>query len=61
MAPALALMDQYGVNPEETLALGDSWSDRFVMGICGDAVAVDPGRKLRALAAERGWRVVAER
>ena len=54
-------MDQYGVNPEETLALGDSWSDRFVMGICGDAVAVDPGRKLRALAAERGWRVVAER
>jgi phosphoserine phosphatase len=61
VAPALALMDQYGVNPEETLALGDSWSDRFVMGICGDAVAVDPGRKLRALAAERGWRVVAER
>lgn len=61
VAPALALMDHYGVAPEETLALGDSWSDRFVMEICGSAVAVDPGRRLAALAAEKGWETVAGR
>lgn len=61
VAPALALMDQYGVSPEETLAIGDSWSDRHVMDICGSAIAVDPGRKLSKLSLERGWEILAER
>lgn len=61
VAPALAMMDQFGVHPEETLAVGDSWADRFVMRICGDAVAVDPGRKLEKLAIQRGWRILAPR
>lgn len=61
IAPAIALMDQYDVNPEETLAIGDSWSDRHVMGICGKAIAVDPGGKLTKLALERGWEILAGR
>lgn len=58
VALALALMDQYKVLPEESIALGDSWSDRFVMQVCGGAVAVDPGRKLMRIAEERGWKVI---
>ncbi len=61
VAPALALMEQYGAAPEECLALGDSWADRFVMELCGEAVAVDPGGKLAALADARGWRVIERR
>jgi len=61
VAPALALMDQHGVSPEETLAIGDSWSDRHIMDICGAAVAVDPGGKLTKLARERGWKIFAGR
>jgi len=58
VAPALALMNQFNASPRETVAVGDAWSDRFVMDICGDAVAVDPGRKLLKRARERGWRII---
>lgn len=59
VAPALALMDQFKISPEETVALGDSWSDRFVMDVCGGAVVVDPGKRLAKLAGERGWEILA--
>jgi len=60
VAPAIALMDHFRVKPEETMALGDSWSDRFVMNVCGEAMAVDPGGRLARLAAERGWGILAD-
>lgn len=61
VAPALALMDHFQVRPEDTLAIGDSWSDRFVMDLCGEAVAVDPGGRLAKLAVEKGWGIIARR
>lgn len=56
--PAIALLEQFRFAPDEALAIGDSWADRFVMQFCGDAVAVDPGRKLSKLAVEKGWRII---
>ncbi len=46
-----------GVDPGRCAAAGDSWSDRFVLEMCGCRVAVCPDRKLRRLAERRGWRV----
>jgi HAD superfamily hydrolase (TIGR01490 family) len=39
-------------------AYGDSYEDRFMLEAVGHPVAVNPDRKLRRLAAERGWRIV---
>ncbi|HOF66764.1 MAG TPA: HAD-IB family phosphatase [Candidatus Fermentibacter daniensis] len=47
-----------GVPPRDCVAYGDSWGDRHVMGFCGRAVAVRPGRRLARLARERGWRIL---
>jgi HAD superfamily phosphoserine phosphatase-like hydrolase len=43
------------VDPAEAAALGDSWSDRHILRLCGLPVAVCPDRRLRRLAAEEGW------
>lgn len=53
-----ALLEHFGLDWSDSMALGDSWSDRYVMDRCGDAVAVDPGRRLRKLAGKKGWRVI---
>ncbi|NOQ21317.1 MAG: HAD-IB family phosphatase [Candidatus Aegiribacteria sp.] len=47
-----------GVKPENCVAAGDSWADRFIMSECGCSVAVCPDRKLRKLAVSRKWRIV---
>jgi phosphoserine phosphatase len=47
-----------GFDPAGCLAICDSWSDRHLMMLCGGGVAVCPDRKLRRLAAERGWDVI---
>jgi HAD superfamily phosphoserine phosphatase-like hydrolase len=59
--PALAIMDQFGVDASEVLAIGDSWADRFILQLCGSAVVVHPGRKLRKLALKNGWRIMENR
>lgn len=49
-----------GLDPARCVAYGDSWSDRHLMTACADAVAVNPGRRLRRLAGGRGWRILEE-
>jgi len=53
-----AFCGESGTPPSECTAYGDSWADRHVMGFCGGAVAVNPGRKLAGLARSRGWRIM---
>lgn len=55
---AKTLMASLGVTPDETVAIGDSYSDRHLMLFCARAVAVHPGARLAALARGRGWRVL---
>jgi len=43
---------------DETVAYADNWSDRALLGEAGGAVVVNPRRKLRRLALERGWTIV---
>lgn len=50
--------ERTGIPPSECAAYGDSWADRHVMGFCGGAVAVNPGRRLAGLARSRGWRIM---
>lgn len=53
-----AVCREEGLSPGGCTAYGDSWADRHVMGFCGGAVAVNPGRKLARLARSRGWRIL---
>lgn len=56
--PAMAIMDQLGIDPAQALALGDSWGDRFILDLCGTAIAVHPVRKLRKLAVQNNWTIL---
>jgi HAD superfamily hydrolase (TIGR01490 family) len=47
-----------GIELAESTAYSDSASDVPFLEAVGQAVAVNPDRKLRAIAAERGWRVL---
>ncbi|MFO7949756.1 MAG: HAD-IB family phosphatase [Candidatus Fermentibacteraceae bacterium] len=55
---ARAVLGELAVPASEAAALGDSWSDRHVLRLCGRPVAVSPGRRLRRLAEAEGWRVM---
>jgi HAD superfamily hydrolase (TIGR01490 family) len=55
---AREIMRDAGVTPHETIALGDSYSDRHLLELCAGAVAVHPDRRLQALARKRGWTVI---
>ncbi len=52
------ICEKEGINLENCIAVGDSWSDRFVMKQCGSAIAVCPDGKLRKLAESRGWKII---
>ena len=56
--PALAMMGELGIDPSDALALGDSWGDRFILDLCGSAIAVHPVRKLRKLAVQKDWLIL---
>ena len=52
------ICEKEGINLENCIAVGDSWSDRFAMKECGSAIAVCPDGKLRKLAESRGWDII---
>lgn len=58
VAVAGEIMRDAGVTPLETLALGDSYSDRHILALCAGAVAVHPKTRLKALAKKNGWTVL---
>ncbi|MFA0783640.1 HAD family hydrolase [Fervidibacter sacchari] len=47
-----------GIDLQASYAYGDSVSDAPMLECVGNPVAVNPDRKLRRLAMERGWRIV---
>jgi HAD superfamily hydrolase (TIGR01490 family) len=50
--------DQRQIAMDSAAAYADNWSDRALLEKVGKAVVVHPGRRLRRLAARRGWTVV---
>ncbi len=54
-------LDDRQIPMDETAAYADNWSDRALLGQAGRAVVVNPRRKLRRLALERGWTIVRPR
>lgn len=52
------ICDKEGIAFKNCIAVGDSWTDRFIMKKCGSAVAVCPDRKLRKLAEIEGWEII---
>lgn len=58
VAVAGEIISDAGLTPRETVAIGDSYSDRHLFGFCAEAVAVSPGSRLRSLSRERGWKVL---
>jgi hydroxymethylpyrimidine pyrophosphatase-like HAD family hydrolase len=54
----LRLAARRGVKAEEILAIGDNWNDVSMLEVAGRAVLMgNAPEDLRAMAAERGWRV----
>ncbi len=49
---------RYNVDASSSKAYSDSWSDAPMLGCVGNPTAVNPDRKLRRLAAARGWPIV---
>ena len=49
---------EHGVSPEESFAYSDHHSDAPLLEAIGHPVAVNPTRKLRGIAAARGWAVL---
>lgn len=54
---ASQLLERLSVSPDDAAALGDSWSDRHILRLCGNAIAVSPDRRLGRLAERSGWLV----
>jgi HAD superfamily hydrolase (TIGR01490 family) len=54
----VTLAEEEDLDLAESTAYSDSASDIPFLEAVGHAVAVNPDRKLRAIAAERGWRVL---
>jgi HAD superfamily hydrolase (TIGR01490 family) len=52
------LAEERGYDLEKCTAYSDSHTDLPFLEVVGTAVAVNPDRRLRAIAAERGWRVL---
>ncbi|MBC8428738.1 MAG: haloacid dehalogenase-like hydrolase [FCB group bacterium] len=48
-----------GISLDECAALGDSWSDRFLLDLCGLPIVVCPARKLQKYAIQKDWQIVA--
>jgi HAD superfamily hydrolase (TIGR01490 family) len=57
-AEALMTLAEEGIDLAESTAYSDSASDVPFLEAVGHSVAVNPDRRLRAIAAERGWRVL---
>lgn len=49
---------EHGVSPEESFAYSDHHSDAPLLAAVGHPVAVNPTRRLRGIAAARGWSVL---
>lgn len=50
-----------GLPLEQAIAYGDSISDAYLFRVVGEAVAVDPDRRLSAAAEGAGWEILMER
>jgi HAD superfamily hydrolase (TIGR01490 family) len=57
-AALVELADAEDIDLRESIAYSDSASDVPFLEAVGQAVAVNPDRRLRAIAADRGWRVL---
>jgi len=54
----LSYADEHKIDLTRSYAYGDSKSDEPMLACVGNPVAVNPDRRLRQIAAERGWKVV---
>jgi HAD superfamily hydrolase (TIGR01490 family) len=52
------ICEHEGIDTADCIALGDSWSDRHLMLMCGMAIAVHPEPGLHRLALRKGWKIV---
>lgn len=48
------------IDLEESFAYADSLADAAILGMVGNPVAVYPDDELKALAGERGWKIIGE-
>ncbi len=53
-----AYCEQTAFDLKEAWCYGDSYSDRFIMEICGNPVCVAPDKRLSRLAKTGSWRVI---
>jgi len=52
------LADEDGIDLQESYGYGNSSADAHFLSLLGNPVAVNPSRRLRKIAREKGWKVV---
>ena len=55
---ARALAAERGIDLESSYSYGNNEADESILSMAGNPVAVEPTRRLEAIAQERGWRIV---
>ncbi len=55
---ARALAAERGIDLESSYSYGNNEADESILAMAGNPVAVEPTRRLEAIAQERGWRIV---
>jgi HAD superfamily hydrolase (TIGR01490 family) len=58
MRAVLEYIRQHGLTPDRCAFFSDSITDLPLLEVVGEPVAVNPDRRLRAVARRRGWRIL---
>lgn len=56
---ALVYAEKEGIDLSSSYSYGNHEADREILAVVGNPVAVEPTKRLEAMAMERGWRIVA--
>jgi len=54
----IRLSEYYNIDLNHSYGYGDSFADRFFLDIVGNPVAVNPDKKLKKYALQKGWKIV---
>lgn len=55
---ARAFAEEHGIDLESSFSYGNNEADEPILAMVGNPVAVEPTKRLDAIAQERGWRIV---
>ena len=58
MQPVLDYAKKHKINLKQSYAYADSFTDKEVMELVGHPIAVNPDKRLKKYAKEKGWKII---